>query len=259
MVDKTGTWRQVGTPQEEEIRLLREALVRYGDRIRMAMSHSMEMQQVIDRAFEKAEPVETSIVDEYLSSLNENPSEETRSLNLADAFDMGYSWAMALRGQTLEDSRAIGRTLTSEMFDPIHEEIRRELDARGFDSFQGPDHGIYAAKSIIMAALQAGSPSTTVNPDGWLSPYRTMDESGDKHTAGSVGWEWISRLAEEAKAIHPERLYIETPNRDGPTALTLLYRGTQIIALTFVMRDALNWSVLMRWRAGAETLNQSLA
>lgn len=35
-----------------EIEMLRKAVVKYGDRIRMATIHDMAMQQTVDRAFE---------------------------------------------------------------------------------------------------------------------------------------------------------------------------------------------------------------
>lgn len=135
---------------------------------------------------------------------------------------------------------------------PIHDAIRAQVDALGFDSFQNADHGIVAAKALIMAALDDGTNVTTTGRDGWLKPYRTMDESGDETAAGTVGWNWINAIAEEAKAIDPERLHIETPDRNGAISTTLLYRGTRIIAATFVLRDEMNWSVLMRWRGGSE-------
>lgn len=39
----------------DEIMLLRQALVKYGDRARMATVEPMELQQAIDRAFENVE------------------------------------------------------------------------------------------------------------------------------------------------------------------------------------------------------------
>lgn len=79
-----------------------------------------------------------------------NPSRVETDLSLVEAFDLGFEWAMSLRGQTLEDSRAVGRTLTSDLFDRIAD--RMDLD--GFNSFESADLGICAAKAIIHNALK---------------------------------------------------------------------------------------------------------
>lgn len=153
-----------GLPASEEIRLLREALVRYGDRHRMATASSMELQQVIDRAFEHVQVPTLSIFAEYEADRN---------------------------------SKEANRT----------------------------------------------SPS-------WLEPYRTMDASGDEHSAGRVGWEWLNEVAEEERKVDPGALSIETPPREGNENLAVLYRGSRMIALAFVMRDPMNFAVLLRWRDG---------
>ena len=79
-------------------------------------------------------------------------------VTLADAFEMGYSWQQSLMGQTLEDSRAVGRTLYSDTFAAIHDKIRPIIDRDGFDSFQNADIGICAAKRIIIEALHQPAP-----------------------------------------------------------------------------------------------------
>lgn len=71
----------------------------------------------------------------------------------SDAFEMGYVWAMTLRGQTMEDSRAVGRTLCSDTFDPIAKEIEEVMEAVGFDSFTTAAAGIAASKLILKAAI----------------------------------------------------------------------------------------------------------
>lgn len=79
------------------------------------------------------------------------------ALTLADAFEMGCAWQQSLTGQTIEDSRAVGRTLYSNLFEPIKERIVAIIDSDGFDSFQDADGGIYQAKRIIRTALSEGS------------------------------------------------------------------------------------------------------
>lgn len=75
-------------------------------------------------------------------------------LSLVDAFEMGRSWQAMLRGQTMEDSRAVGRTLGCDLFEPIAQAITAEIKRRGFNSFQDADAGVCSALHIIHAALQ---------------------------------------------------------------------------------------------------------
>lgn len=74
-----------------------------------------------------------------------------RRLTLSEAFEIGFCWSRHLEGstQTREDSRAIGRTLCSDLFDglPIN------LDA--VPSFASADEGIAAAKAEIYRVLDA--------------------------------------------------------------------------------------------------------
>ncbi|SKB32622.1 hypothetical protein [Sphingopyxis flava] len=69
------------------------------------------------------------------------------------AFDMGYAFGLSLRGQTMEDSRAVGRLLWSGTFKPLHEHIKAVIDETGFDSFQSADNGIVQCKRIIRDAF----------------------------------------------------------------------------------------------------------
>jgi len=76
-------------------------------------------------------------------------------LSSDDIFDMGYAWALSLRGQTMEDSRAVGRTLGSQLFEPIRDEIDRAEKEEGFNPFTDADTGIVVAKRIIKQAIRA--------------------------------------------------------------------------------------------------------
>lgn len=71
----------------------------------------------------------------------------------ADAFDMGRAWQAMLAGQTLEDSRAVGRTLGADIFAVIQSEIDAAEKELGFDPFTTADLGICAAIKIIHKAL----------------------------------------------------------------------------------------------------------
>ena len=70
-------------------------------------------------------------------------------LELADAFDIGFAWALSLRGQNIEDSRAVGRTLQSDLFADL------AIDLDGFNSFKSGDDGIVEAKRRIKDALRS--------------------------------------------------------------------------------------------------------
>ena len=92
------------------------------------------------------------------------------SLTPAEIFDMGFQWAMDLRGQTLEDSRAVGRTLSSDLFEKISKEIHTAITEEGFNSFESSDLGIVAAKKIISKALNDHhmvSPGYKELPTNW--------------------------------------------------------------------------------------------
>jgi hypothetical protein len=78
---------------------------------------------------------------------------EREGLTDADIFDMGYAWQQMLTGQTLEDARAIGRTLGCDLFQPIAEHVDAAEKEMGFNPFQASDQGIVQAKAIIKAAL----------------------------------------------------------------------------------------------------------
>ena len=90
------------------------------------------------------------------------PSSEARTppvgVSLADAFEMGFSLAMDLRGQTMEDSRAVGRLLYGYEFEPIAGRIDEILKEEGFDSFRDADHGISQVKRILRMALGSDEP-----------------------------------------------------------------------------------------------------
>lgn len=76
------------------------------------------------------------------------------TVSTQDAFEMGYVFGMALRGQNLEDSRAVGRLLMAYSFEPLHHEINLALEEIGFDSFKSGDDGIVQAKRIVRRALE---------------------------------------------------------------------------------------------------------
>jgi hypothetical protein len=78
---------------------------------------------------------------------------EVGTVSAVDAFEMGFSFGMSMRGQTLEDSRAVGRLLYSDMFKSIAPQIENAINEQGFDSFQNADSGMCQAKRIIRAAL----------------------------------------------------------------------------------------------------------
>jgi hypothetical protein len=77
------------------------------------------------------------------------------------AFDLGCEWTWGLRGQTLEDSRAVGRTLTSDLF----EDLAPFMDMEGFNSFESADLGICAAKKIIRDALSRRAALSATNSE----------------------------------------------------------------------------------------------
>lgn len=68
------------------------------------------------------------------------------------AFDLGYAWRGMLTGQVLEDSRAVGRTLSADIFKGL------PLDLDVVPSFETADNGICTAKAEIKRVLSALAP-----------------------------------------------------------------------------------------------------
>lgn len=85
-------------------------------------------------------------------------------VSLVEAFEMGFDLAASLRGQVLEDSRAVGRLLGRTTFDSISDAVDRELKARGFDNFRDSDNGVFQVKRILHAAL-ASAEVRPVDPE----------------------------------------------------------------------------------------------
>lgn len=82
----------------------------------------------------------------------------------------------------------------------------------------------------------------------WLKPYRTRDESGSPTDAGTVGWNWISELAQRERADDATLLNIECTPVQGGGKVSRLYRGTKLLAVATTFRDEQNFTVLVRWR-----------
>jgi len=80
------------------------------------------------------------------------PPLEGAGIDAVEAFEIGYAWRGQLVGQTLEDSRAVGRTLQGPLFDGL------EIDLSGWNSFEDADLGICDAKRRIIKALSASPP-----------------------------------------------------------------------------------------------------
>lgn len=83
----------------------------------------------------------------------------------------------------------------------------------------------------------------------WRKPYRSMDASGGPDTAVAVGWAWIEEIAREPSHYHPTELRIESPTLPGEGRVIALYRRQSPIAVATIFRDAMNFAVLVRWKA----------
>lgn len=81
--------------------------------------------------------------------LNEARQSAKDARALLEAFDLGYAWRGTLVGQTLEDSRAVGRTLCGDLFSDL------PVNVNAVPSFDTADAGIVAAKAEIKRALAA--------------------------------------------------------------------------------------------------------
>lgn len=102
-------------------------------------------------AFEAGYEYELPSCDDAMISLKDTAAlgMVSPSVDLIEkAFEIGFSWRSQLIGQSLEDSRAIGRTMTSYLFDDIN------LDLSEFPSFESSDAGIVKGKALIVKALR---------------------------------------------------------------------------------------------------------
>jgi hypothetical protein len=72
-----------------------------------------------------------------------------KRMTLVEAFEIGYCWSQHLQGsrQVREDSRAVGRTLCSDLFAGL------PVNVDAVPSFASADEGIAAAKAEIHRAL----------------------------------------------------------------------------------------------------------
>jgi hypothetical protein len=117
---------------------------------------------------------ENGLADEiYAAMLAASPPPAALGVDAAfveRVFDMGYAWRGMLQGQTLEDSRAVGRTLGSDIFDglPINVDV--------IPSFETADIGACIAKAEIKRALVAllPQPSPEVAAAPSVSGVREM-------------------------------------------------------------------------------------
>lgn len=174
------------------------------------------------------------------------------AVSAAQAFEMGHAWAMALRGQNLEDSRAVGRTLLNADLYPIHDAIRRRIDEVGFDSFASPDQGIFAARQIILAALEDGRSAPPSDQCEWLRPYRDFGIASGSAAADVLAERWIAERHDEAAALSRTGLRIDRTDPEALPCARTLARGSSLLAAAILLDDGTEGRILLRWRAGAE-------
>lgn len=85
-------------------------------------------------------------------------------------------------------------------------------------------------------------------PDDWTMPYRSIDAGGSPESAGHVGHAWLVAIAREEHARSPAGLDFDHPPLGHHSAL---YRDCKLIAAYTVIRDPMNFAILLRWRANA--------
>lgn len=90
-------------------------------------------------------------------------------IDRVQAFELGFEWANHLRGTHYGDSRDIGRSLCSDLFEGL------DLNLDALPSFDTADAGIVAAKAEIKRAI-AAAPSTPP-PSDWEAGAEAMREA----------------------------------------------------------------------------------
>lgn len=81
------------------------------------------------------------------AGIGEGDERPGRTFTVQEAFDLGFQWRGQLTGQSLEDSRAVARTLAGDLFEGM------SIDDRQVPGFDSADAGIHHAKKAIERAL----------------------------------------------------------------------------------------------------------
>lgn len=76
-----------------------------------------------------------------------------------------------------------------------------------------------------------------------------MDASGSPDSAGQVGWDWLLPIARAEHGRCPRGLELDQPRLGADGGSCVLYRDQKPIAAYFVIRDPMNFAVLLRWKA----------
>lgn len=113
------------------------------------------------------------------------------------AFEIGFCWRSQLIGQTLEDSRAVGRTLSSYLFDDL------PVDTEGLSSFETADQGIVAAKKRIKQALRDKAKTGVVPDDVETSDLQDAIQTQTRD------WTDVAKLAGKLGITYPTNAAME--------------------------------------------------
>lgn len=113
---------------------------------------------------------------------------------LSRAFDLGFWWGVGLytSPQSMEDSRAVGRTLLDPEFDGLN------IDLDGWDSFQSGDIGMCEGKRRIKEALDRIE-ATPAQPAGTVPDGLRALICENRPEAAEAALEWANTLL----ATHP--------------------------------------------------------
>lgn len=114
-----------------------------------------------------------------------DPSIGGSAVTLVNAFELGFVWRGQLTGQNLEDSRAVGRTLTTETFDGLN------LDLSDFNSFRDADSGIVDCKRRIIEALRRQDAAETAERQnrGLTAQLQAVERDNERLRAQVAGLE----------------------------------------------------------------------
>lgn len=141
------------------------------------------------------------------------PAAESSSppLTVEQAFEIGFCWRGMLMGQTLEDSRAVCRTLAADIFDGL------EIDACEIPGFESADVGIHHAKRAILKAL--GLKASHAASASLPSVIERMADAGHElalyasyaEVVGAIGHNRkpIREWSDKVFALHHEREELE--------------------------------------------------
>jgi len=140
-----------------------------------------------------------------------------RDISWHDAGEDGAEWDASWSRATVADLKTLGLS-RAEIVDHVTDTLERPVSD-------------FELKSMLATG-------------DWHDAYRTMDEAGEKETAGAIAREWIEQVG---RMQHTQSVSLQEHSLLGGGTVLSLYRYASLIATATIIRDDMNFSILTRW------------